>query len=338
MAELDSPESIAVYLNAASPPTHLRLPGTPVLRPARRFWTIRALSAEMQRNPPDVLFVPAHVIPPVHPRSVVTIHDLGYLVEPDCHDPRHRRQLAWSTRWNCRAANGIIAVSHQTRRDLIELLGVHPEKIRVIYHGVDTRFSPATDAAVAQIRAELALPDRFVLAVGSLHSRKNLGRLIAAFERLAPAHPELGLVLVGSPGWNAESIFERIAQSPFRTRIRAPGFVRNDQLPALYSAAAVMAFVSLYEGFGLPVVESMACGTPVVTSERSSLPEIGGDAALLVDPTDVDAIAAGIDRVLSSAATGQELRTRGLARARSFSWQDCAKETLVFLRSIRDNS
>lgn len=292
----------------------------------------------MRRNPPDLLFVPSHVIPPVHPRSVVTIHDLGYIVEPDCHEPVHRRQLEWTTRWNAKAASGIIAVSEATRRDLIERLGVDPSKIRVIPHGVAGSYQPAEPATIASVRCRYDLSDQYILAVGTIHPRKNLERLIQAFEHVALEHPSLQLVLCGNEGWRASATLDRARRSPFADRIVHIGYVPESDLPALYSGATVTAFVSLYEGFGLPAVESMACGTPVVAANRSALPEVCGDAALLADPFDSIAIAESLKRLLDDDVLRRDLIERGFQRAKQFTWQSCAHETLAFLRAIRDNS
>ncbi len=177
MADLDPPDDIRVYFNGEHRSLGWR-PDTPVSPkpiPGPRFWTLRSLALEMRRNPPDVLFVPSHVIPPVHPASVVTVHDLGYLVEPDCHEPMHRKQLDWTTRWNCHAARGIIAVSDATRSDLDPA----PRCMRLTRFASSITASlrcsrPATQHAVARARADYALPERFVLAVGTIHPRKNL--------------------------------------------------------------------------------------------------------------------------------------------------------------------
>jgi glycosyltransferase involved in cell wall biosynthesis len=269
---------------------------------------------------------------------VVTIHDLGYLVEPECHEPVHRKQLEWTTRWNCRAASGIVAVSESTKSDLIDILGVSPDTIRVIPLGVSPRFRAAARQDVKQLRASYKLPERFVLTVGTINPRKNLVRLIQAFELLARTDPELGLVICGSQGWRADKTLDRALRSPFMNRIHIIGYVPDKEMPALYSAASVTAFVSLYEGFGLPAIESMASGTPLVAANRSSLPEVCGGAALLVDPFDSHSIADGLRRVINDSALRSALVERGRERARLFTWQHCASATLAFLRAIRDNS
>lgn len=338
MAALEVVDPIRVYFNADRTPATISHPGQAVPIPGARFWTLRTLSAEMRRNRPDLLFVPSYVIPPLHPRSVVTIHDLGFLMEPERHNPIHRRQLEWTTRWNVRAASGIIAISETTRQDLIERLNVNPAKIRTIAHGVSANFKPATPDEIARVRAKYALNDQFILAVGTIHPRKNLIRLIQAFEQLAPDEPGLQLVLCGSDGWRANETRERAARSPFSDRIQVVGYFPDEDMPALYSAAKLTAFVSLYEGFGLPAIESMASGTPVLASHRASLPEVCGDAAVFVDPHDAVSIADGIRRLLDDDSLRTDLTERQRERAKVFTWESCARQTLVFLREIRDNS
>lgn len=338
LAELDPSDDVRVYFNRSTPPQNVSFPGKAVCIPGPRFWTLRNLSLEMRRNPPDLLFVPSHVVPPVHPVSVVTVHDLGYLIEPESHEPFHRKQLEWTTRWNCHAASGIIAVSESTRRDLVELLDIPQEKIAVIPHGISPAFSPADPVAIDRLRASLELPQRYILAVGTIHPRKNLLRLIQAFEILAGDDPELVLVLCGRPGWRGDEILDRARRSPFSARIRHVGYVGDADLPTLYSAASVTAFVSLYEGFGLPVLESMACGTPVVAANRSSLPELCGDAGILIDPSDAHQIADALARALHDENWRMSAVSRGRERSAMFTWQNCALQTLAFLREVRDNS
>lgn len=338
MSDLRPVDNIRVYFNAKRVPSGVRYPGVAVPIPGPRLWTLRTLAMEMRRDPPDLLFVPSHVIPPVHPKSVVTVHDLGYLVEPDCHQPIHRKQLEWTTRWNCAEAAGIVAVSQSTRQDLIDRLDISPASVHVIHHGVSPAFHPASQDEIDKVRTAHALPERFILAVGTIHPRKNLIRLIQAFEQLAADDAELALVLCGNAGWRAEETLERARRSPFSARVRHLGYVGDSDMAALYSAASVTAFVSLYEGFGLPALESMACGTPVVAADRAALPEICGGAAVLVDPNDTLSISGAIRLVLADHATRARLVREGKIHAESFTWQKCALQTLAFLRAIRDNS
>jgi glycosyltransferase involved in cell wall biosynthesis len=311
--------------------------------PFPRLWTHLRLSAEMAIRPPDVLFVPAHVLPLLHPRrSVVTVHDLGYLAYPEAHKAGDRRYLDWSTRWNARRARSVIADSAATRADLIRAYGVDGRKIRVIHLGRDETLAPVKDErALAEVRARYGIAGRYVLYVGTLQPRKNLARVIEAFARVAaePAFSGVQLVLAGKKGWLYDDLFAQVERMGLPGRAIFPGYIEDADLPALLSGATAFVFPSLYEGFGIPVLEAGACGVPVITSNTSSLPEVAGDpaagsgqaAALLVDPHDVDAIAEAMTRLVTDEALRAELSRRGLANVQRFSWEKCARETLAVL-------
>ncbi len=307
------------------------------LLPARRLWTHRRLASELRRHPPDLLFVPAHVLPlPCPVPAVVTVHDLGYEHFPAAHPLTRRLYLRWSTRRHARIAAGILADSAATRDDLVALYGARPERIRVVHLAADEIFRPAGPAEVAAIRARLGLPAdaRYLLHVGTLQPRKNLGRLLRAFSSIAPEDPELHLVLAGMPGWGGSDWAGDLERLGLSDRIHLPGYLPREQLPALYSGALALVLPSLFEGFGLPVLEAMACGTPVACADRSSLPEVAGDAALLFDPLDEAAIAAALRRLRDEAGLRRSLAQAGLLRAAEFSWQRCADETLDWLETV----
>ncbi|MBX6342101.1 MAG: glycosyltransferase family 4 protein, partial [Thermomicrobiaceae bacterium] len=251
---------------------------------------------------------------------------------PEAHTAGARRYLDWSTRWSARAAARVIAISETTRRDLIRHYGVDPEKIVVVPHGVDERFRPRPEAEVAAALDRLGLRAPYILFVGTLQPRKNLARLVEAFGRVAAGCPDIRLVLAGKRGWLAERIDAAIAASPARERIDVLGHVPDDDLPALYAGAAAVALVSLYEGFGLPALEAMACGAPVVISDRGALPEVGGDAAVVVDPLSPAAIAAGLERALDPDERPR-LVERGLRHARRFRWDVAGKRTIEVIES-----
>ncbi|MGA7672844.1 MAG: glycosyltransferase family 1 protein [Nitrolancea sp.] len=326
-------EQVRLFVNGKQPiPFRQRADVTQRLIPFPRLWTHCRLSAELARHPVDALFVPSHVVPPVHPdATVVTVHDLGYLHEPDAHTDSARRYLEWSTRWSVKAARRVIAISESTKQDLVARYGVPPEKITVIHHGVDERFRPASRAEIDRAREWLGIDGPFVLYVGTIQPRKNLVRLVQAFERIADQHPDLHLVLVGKRGWKTEEITYAAQRSRYSSRIILPGHAPDDLLPGLYSAATVFTLPSLYEGFGMPVVEAMACGTPCIVSNRGSLPEIAGDAAVIIDPMDVDGMAISLSNLLSD----DERATRidaGIKHARSFSWTRAGEMTLETIR------
>lgn len=306
--------------------------------PFPRLWTHVRLSAEMLVRPPDVLFVPAHVVPLIHPRRcVVTVHDLGYLYYPEAHRPADRRYLDWSTRWNARQAVAVLADSQATKDDLVRAYGIDEGKIRVVYLGRDEALGPvrAVDE-LAAVRERYGIRGRYLLYVGTLQPRKNLARVIEAFGRLAAAAEmaDVQLVLAGRRGWLYDDLFALVARLGLAGRVLFPGYVADADLPALLSAALAFVFPSLYEGFGIPVLEAGACEVPVITSNTSSLPEVAGDAALLVDPHDVDAIAEAMYRLVTDPDLRAELIRRGRENVKRFSWEKCARETLAVLEEV----
>jgi glycosyltransferase involved in cell wall biosynthesis len=302
--------------------------------PFPRLWTHLRLSLELLLHRPRVLFVPAHVVPLIHPRTVVTIHDLGYLFYPEAHRRFSRWYLQFSTRWSARQARRIIAVSAATARDIVKHTGVKADKIRVVHHGYDARFKHITDEAqikAAKQRIGLLPSERYVLYVGTIQPRKNLVRLVEAWAKLGEDVAGYKLVLGGKPGWLYADIYARIRVLGLEGYVSLPGYIEDDDLPALYSGASLFAFVSLYEGFGLPALEALACGTPTLVSNTTSLPEIVGDAAILCDPEDVDSIANALHQGLTDERLRQRLQVAGPEQAARFSWQRCAEETLAVL-------
>ncbi len=326
-----------LYFNQA--PREGLIPGAAELRliPFPRLWTHLRLSWEMIMQPPDLLFVPAHVLPLVRPeRSVVTVHDLGFLHHPEAHTWFQNVYLRWSTRHNARSATRILADSQATRQDLIRYYGIPKEKTVVVYPGLDRDLGPVTDAdLLAATRDHYGISERYLFYVGTLHPRKNLARLVRAFAgSVAVKYPELQLVLAGKKGWLSDGIVEEVRSAGLVDQIVLTGYVPDSDLPALMSGALAFVFPSLYEGFGMPVLEAMACGTPVVCSNVSSLPEVAGEAALLVDPLDTGALAQALIRIAEDADLRCELVLRGLERVRAFSWRRCAQETLQVLEEV----
>jgi len=236
----------------------------------------------------------------------------------------------------CRRASHIIAVSEAARRDLMAAYGVPSEKITVIYEAADPRFCRQSAVTVASALARYDLPARYLLFVGTIEPRKNLGRLLAAFERIYREGLSDALVIVGKRGWLYDDFFAALEHSPVREHVIFPGFVPDADLPAVYTGAQALVLPSLCEGFGLPVLEAMACRTPVICSNTSSLPEVAGDAALLVDPTHVDEIAGAITRVLTDSALHAQMRVRGEEQAARFSWERTAEETLAVYQQLVD--
>ena len=284
----------------------------------------------------DLFHSPDFVLPPVRQTpAVLTVHDLSFLRTPEHFLRGFRKYLEVAVSRGIVRSSHILADSHSTRRDLIELMGVAPEKITVIYPGVEARFTEIRDSNfLASVAKRYKLPARFILGLGTLQPRKNFDGLIDAFEKLIGQESgsqdlsDLQLVICGSPGWMYEGTLEKAKRCGLAGRIHFPGFVRDEDLPALYSLAAVFAFPSWYEGFGLPVLEAQACGTPVVAANNSSLPEVAGDAGLLVDANDSEALAQAIFALLSDEQLRGTLISAGKSQARRFTWKHAAESLL----------
>ncbi|MFN2291996.1 MAG: glycosyltransferase family 4 protein [Anaerolineae bacterium] len=284
----------------------------------------------------DLFHSPDFVLPPLgRTPAVLTVHDLSFLRVPWCFVPGFRDYLEAAVSRSVRKASLILADSLSTERDLAELLGVELERVHVLYPGVDSRFRPVTDPeALGEVRQRYSLPESFVLGLSTLQPRKNFAGLIDAFGRLlaaeggAQAIQGLQLVIAGGSGWLSEDIQEAIGRAGLEGRVRVVGFVDDHDLPALYTLASAFAFPSWYEGFGVPVLEAMACGTPVVAADNSSLPEVVGEAGLLVGAGDADALAQALFSLLVRQDVRQRLVARGLERVRRFSWPASATALL----------
>jgi glycosyltransferase involved in cell wall biosynthesis len=277
------------------------------------------------------------VLPLIHPRrSVVTIHDLGQVHFPEAHPPAQRAYHNWAVWWSTRAAVRVFADSEATRDDLVRLFRVPPEKIAVVYPAYDAQqYQPVCDATdIEKVMTKYRIAKDYILAVGTIHPRKNYARLIEAFERLEIRN--LGLVIVGKRGWLSREIFARAEKSNLRSLISFLDYVPASDLPALISGARVFAFPSLYEGFGLPILESHACGTPVVCSMTSSLPEAAGDAALFCDPLDVGALAGALARASADDALRAKLIARGFENIKRFSWEASASKVRGVFQDSQD--
>ena len=292
-------------------------------------WVLRRIEADLVHGPVFVGPLFAHC--PI----VVTIHDLSFIRFPTLFRAANRLYLSVLTRLSARRAQRLIAVSIQTADEITRLLGVPPERIDVVYHGVDPVFRPLPADEIAAFRQRRGLPERYVLFVGTLEPRKNLVRLVEAFARIR--ENQVKLVLAGGRGWLYDELFDTVETLGLQEDVIFPGYVTTEELPLWYNAATIFCYPSVYEGFGFPVLEAQACGTPVLTSNISSLPEAAGDGALLVDPYDVDALAAGLHRLLHDESLRHQLQEDGLAHAGRFSWPDTARETArVYRRALTE--
>jgi glycosyltransferase involved in cell wall biosynthesis len=294
------------------------------------------LPVEVFSGRADLFHGPSFTLPPSFAPSLLTVHDLSFLRYPQ---GAHPALLAWLTKAVPRSlqrARQVLADSENTRADLVELMQIPPDRITVIGAGVDERFKPESEPeTLTRVRARYQLPDHFVLSISTLEPRKNFTGLIAAFEQVAISSvTDLHLVIAGGKGWLYDDIFAAAETSPVRERIHFAGYVADQDLPALYSLAALFAFPSHYEGFGIPVLEAMACGTPVVCADNSSLPEVAGDAALLVEATDTEALADAMHRLSRDALLREELISRGYEQARKFTWEKAARRLLHVYQSM----
>jgi len=293
----------------------------------------------LRRERPDVFHAPHYVLPPAaRCRSVVTIHDCIHLMFPQYLPNRAAYAYARASMWSAvRRSHRILTVSEASKRDIIHFFNVAPEKIVVVYNAIDERFSMAPgEEDVARVRERYQLDHEFVLYVGNIKPHKNLVRLIEAFDllRQRAGCDQLKLLIIGDEISKLPALRRAVHRHKLHKHVRFLGFQPDATLAILYRLAAVFVFPSLYEGFGLPPLEAMACGTPVVTSNVSSLPEVTGDAAMLVDPYDVESIAGGVQGVLQSPALRDELREKGIRRAREFSWERSVARTRELYQEI----
>ncbi|MHB1357182.1 MAG: glycosyltransferase family 4 protein [Anaerolineae bacterium] len=293
------------------------------------------LPVELFTGRVDVYHSPDFVLPPViRARKVLTVHDLSFIRYPECSSPALLQYLIRSVPPSVRRADYLLADSLSTKQDLVELLGIPEERVTVVYAGYDPRFNPYPQGNDQEILAKYGIGGPYILALGTLQPRKNFSMLIRAYNHLVHEHniPHI-LVIGGGKGWLYDDIFATVKELGLEKRVLFPGFVADENLPALYRGAELFAFPSLYEGFGIPILEAMGCGTPVVTSTSSSLPEVAGDAALCIDPQDSTALADAMWQALSDNTLRQTLQQRGLGRVKQFTWENAAIALLNVYRN-----
>lgn len=288
----------------------------------------------------DLYHATDFVLPPVSAsiKTIVTVHDLSFVRVPEAASPRLKAYLDKVVPRSIQRATHIIADSQATKDDMVALYGTSPEKITVLLSGIDSRFRHIEDIkrheAVRQ-KYHIGEPP-YLLCVGTVQPRKNYSRVIQALANLRAQNYDLRLVIAGGKGWLEDEMYRTIAATGMQEEVHLIGFAEDADLPVLYSGAACVVFPSLYEGFGFPVLESMACGTPVITASVSSLPEVAGDAALLVNPLDTDEITTAIQRILDDAALRETLIQRGYQQIQKFTWKNAAQHLRQIYQNVLD--
>jgi glycosyltransferase involved in cell wall biosynthesis len=329
-----------LYEPRFSPPQGMRVSRSrrSTVAPSRRIvWEQLMSPITLRREQIDLLHAMAFVAPVMCPcPTVITILDLSFLIFPAAFKSVKRLYLRWMTRISVGRARQVIAISESTRRDVIARLALPAERVRTVYCGVDPSFHPLPLTEVEAFKREKGLPERFILFLGTIEPRKNVLRLVEAFATLiasgAKEMSDLHLIIAGGKGWLSEPVYARAEESDIIDRVHFVGYVPEEEKRLWYNAATCFCYPSLYEGFGLPPLEAMACGAPVIVSNASSLPEVVGDAGLAVPPKDTQALSETLHRVLVDPALRADLAQRGVARAKRFSWDEAARQTVAVYR------
>lgn len=298
------------------------------------FLPLALLRNRLGKNRLDVFFSPAHYSPRFAPcPTVVTIHDVAYLHYPEEFLKRDLYQLRNWTRYSINQASRIIAVSKTTKKDVMTFYKVPEKKVEVVYNGFEKEIDDSQiPSGIEEIDNKIKPP--YLLYVGTIQPRKNITALIRAFSQLSKEHPELHLVITGKRGWLFDQIFKEARDLYLDNKIIFTGYVSDEELVYLYQKAFCFVLPSYYEGFGIPVLEAMSFGCPVIASFSSSLPEVGGEAALYFDPADYKDLADKVKLLYDDKSLAKELIRKGRERIKQFSWNTCAKETLEILKNV----
>ncbi|HUT21682.1 MAG TPA: glycosyltransferase family 1 protein [Anaerolineae bacterium] len=327
---------------AAKPPAGLEhVPRRTVVSGRKRWrlqvWLAQLLHLSFDRLLPQASLYHAteHLLMPLRgPPTVLTVHDLLYRSFPRYHKAQNYVYLNLAMPVFCRRADAIIAVSEHTKRDLVCCYHVDPGRVTVIYEAAAAHLHPEPPEIVEATRARYGLPERYLMTLCAIEPRKNHTGFLCAFEQLCAKDPELYWLVGGSKGWLYEGFFAALERSPARERVILPGYIPESDLAAVYGGALAFVFPSYGEGFGLGPLEAMACGTPVLSSDATSLPEVGGDAARYFDPRNVEQMVEVTWRVVRDPALRAEMSKRGLVQAARFSWQRAARETWALYERV----
>lgn len=307
---------------------------------ARIAWEQTVLPVLLRQYQVDLLHALAFVSPLANRLpTVLTIYDLSFVRYPQLFRPFNRWYLSTLTRVSAHRADAVIAISDSTRRDVISAFGVPEQRVQTVYCGADDVFCPLSAAQIAAFRAEKNLPEHFIFRLGTLEPRKNVEGVIRAYaawrQRDTAAPP---LIVGGGKGWYYEQVFRLVETLGLTEHVYFPGYLSQNELPLWYNAATMFVYPSYFEGFGLPVLEAMACGTPVITSNVSSLPEVAGEAAIFVSPDDIDGLSIAMQHIITDAALAQSLKEKGLQQAAQFNWAKTAIETASIYRQVLEKA
>ncbi|EKD86692.1 MAG: group 1 glycosyl transferase [uncultured bacterium] len=302
--------------------------------PNRKFWTITSLGPHflLNRKKLDVFFSPTHYLPPFGPgNSVISVLDVSYLYFPELFTKKDLIQLKEWTKFSVKKAKKILTISESSKSDMIKEYKVSANKVVVVYPGINVQLNASSYLNMEDLKNKFGINSKYILFVGTLQPRKNIIKLIEAFSKL---DKDLELVIVGRKGWQYEEILSAPGKYGVKDKVRFLDSVTNEDLPSLYKSAEFFILPSLYEGFGLPVLEAMSYGCPVITSNVSSLPEAGGDGALYVDPEDANDIASKMKKLLEDDELREDLIKKGYNQVKKFSWEKSARETLKILEEV----
>lgn len=305
--------------------------------PFFRIWTLLRLSWEMITHPVDILFIPSHILPFFCPKkTIITIHDVAFVHIPEVYSKKQLYYLKWNAKRSVKKASKIIVPSEATKRDLIEHFGADASKISVVYHGgPQIEKFPATPIAAETDqhfeKFQLKLRDLFILFVGRLETKKNLPRLLEAFKRFLVEFPDWKIILAGKPGVGYETIVKKIEELGLQKNVLLPGYITEKEKIFLLEHCRIFAFPSLYEGFGLPVLEAFKYGKPVLTSKTSSMPEVAGNAAFLVNPEKVEELSVGLKRLAQDGMMVSKYIQQGEQQLKKFTWDKAAEETVKII-------
>ena len=339
------PDRLALFYNrgrTTAPPAGLEAVPARTVRAGYKPWRmavwlghLTGLGFDRLAPGAELFHATEHLLPPLHRApTVLTVHDMIFKLFPQTQKRLNFWYLNATMPLYCRRADAIITVSECSKQDIVAHYGLDPAKVTVIYEAAGPEFGPVSTAEQERVRQRYGLPEQFLIHVGVIEPRKNLIRLVEALQRLRSEDLTVPLVVVGPKGWLYDDFFERLEQLEVRDSVCFPGYVPLGDLAAVYSSARLAVTPSVYEGFGLPVLEAMACGTPVVSSSAASLPEVGGDAARYFNPLNVEEIAAVIRAVWTDLDLQSAMRHRGLLQASRFSWERAAQQTMALYNRI----